>query len=120
VPLIRKWGHAWLPLKNEKILSNGFLTEVELRRLHRRFGHPSVARLHKVLSAAGHDPDGKILEAITKFCHHCQMNEKRPLRFKFSLKDDYNFNAEIIADVMFVNGNVPVLHVVDTALHNVK
>jgi len=43
------------------------------------------------------------------------MNEKRPLRFKFSLKDDYNFNAEIIADVMFLEGNLPVLHVIDTA-----
>jgi hypothetical protein len=49
LPSTRKWGHAWLPLRNEKILSNGFLTEVELRRLYRRFGHPSVARLHKVI-----------------------------------------------------------------------
>jgi len=64
LPLTRKWGHAWLHLKNEKILGNGFLTEMELKRLHRRFGHPSVARLHKVLAAAGHESDRQILEAV--------------------------------------------------------
>ena len=115
LPLTRRWGHAWLPLRPEKLLSNGFLTEIELQRLHRRFGHPSVARLHKVLAAAGHSTDQNVIKAINKVCHHCQMNEKKPLRFKFSLKDDYDFNSEIIVDVMFLEGTSPVLHVVDTA-----
>ncbi|KAJ5576300.1 hypothetical protein N7535_003226 [Penicillium sp. DV-2018c] len=115
LPLTRRWGHAWLPPRNETLLSNGFLTEVELRRLHRRFGHPSVARLHKVLTAAGHNTDQSLLEDINKICHHCQTNEKKPLRFKFTLQDDYEFNAEIVADTMFLDGNTPVLHVVNTA-----
>lgn len=115
LPLTRKWGHAWLPVKNEKIIANGFLTETELRRLHRRFGHPSVNRLHKVLTAAGHETDREILAAITRICHNCQMNEKRPLRFKFTLKDDVEFNAEVVSDIMFLDGNSPALHVVDTA-----
>ena len=33
------------------------LTEIELRQLHRRFGHPSVQRLANVLQRAGHDVD---------------------------------------------------------------
>jgi hypothetical protein len=43
VPVVRKWGHPWLQLSMEKTLAYNYLTEVELRRLHRRFGHPSVA-----------------------------------------------------------------------------
>jgi hypothetical protein len=115
LPLTRRWGHAWLPLRTETLLSNGFLTEAELRRLHRRFGHPSVARLYKVLAAAGHPTDQGLIKAINEVCHLCQMNEKKPLRFKFTLKDDYEFNAEIVTDIMFLDGNTPVLHIVDTA-----
>ena len=43
------------------------------------------------------------------------MNVKAPGRFKFTLRDDYNFNYEIIVDVMYLD-NKPVLHVVDTAI----
>jgi hypothetical protein len=43
VPVVRKWGHPWLELTMEKVLTHNYLTEVELRRLHRRFSHPSVA-----------------------------------------------------------------------------
>ena len=40
------------------------------------------------------------------------MNSKVPGRFKFILKDDYEFNAYIITDVIYLNGK-PVLYVVD-------
>ena len=43
------------------------------------------------------------------------MNGKTPGRFKFNLKDDYNFNFEVIIDVMYLDGK-PVLQVVDTAI----
>lgn len=42
------------------------------------------------------------------------MNGKAPSRFKFTLKDDYEFNACIIIDIMYLDGK-PVLHVVDEA-----
>jgi hypothetical protein len=42
------------------------------------------------------------------------MNSKAPGRFKFTLKDDFEFNFEIIVDVMYIDGK-PVLHIVDTA-----
>ncbi|KJZ70368.1 hypothetical protein HIM_10259 [Hirsutella minnesotensis 3608] len=48
VPAVRKWGHAWLHLGKEET-ARVFLTERELRRLHRRFGHPATARLHRLL-----------------------------------------------------------------------
>jgi hypothetical protein len=49
-----------------------------------------------------------------KYCHQCQMNAKAPGRFKFTLKDDYEFNWCIIVDVMYLDGK-PVLHIVDEA-----
>jgi hypothetical protein len=40
------------------------------------------------------------------------MNGKSPGRFKFTLKDDYNFNFEIIIDIIYLDGK-PVLQIVD-------
>src|SRR5271167_2038900 len=63
VPVVRRFGHAFL-LCNSSLhsfllesleLNPCYLTEVELQRLHRRFGHPSVERLQRVLDRAGHD-----------------------------------------------------------------
>jgi hypothetical protein len=40
------------------------------------------------------------------------MNGKSPKRFKFTLRDDYNFNFEIIIDIIYLNGK-PVLQVIN-------
>ena len=40
------------------------------------------------------------------------MNSKVPGRFKFILKDDYEFNVCIVTDVMYLNGK-SVLYVID-------
>ena len=126
-PVVRRFGHPFLLLANiqsidvyieESLLCNPcYLTETELRRLHRRFGHPAVDRLHKILARSGHeDIDMSMLEHLTKFCHHCQVHGKSPGRFKFTLRDEDNsmFNYNLIIDVMYIN-NIPVLHVVDEA-----
>lgn len=110
VPVVRKWGHPFFNVSaNEATL---FFTEVELRRLHRRFGHPRTDRLHTMLKAAGHEIDASVLEQIQKFCHFCQSHDKAPQRFKFSIKDDLYFNYEIIINVVRIN-NRNVLHVID-------
>jgi transposase InsO family protein len=114
VPIVRRWGHPWMQLTPEKALT-AFLTDTELRRLHRRFGHPSVARLHKVLTTAGHSVEISAVEFLHRVCHQCQMNAPSPARFKFTLRDDYEFNYEVMIDIMYLEGNLPVLHVVDTA-----
>lgn len=113
-PLTLKWGHLWFHLQGPEAAAVN-LTESELKQLHRRFNHPAVDRLHKVLTEAGHeDVDRKLLETITKFCHHCQTHAPAPQRFKFTLKDDREFNYEIFVDVFYLDGQ-PVLHVVDSA-----
>ncbi|KAM4067896.1 transposase [Hirsutella rhossiliensis] len=47
-------------------------------------------------------------------CHHCQINGTSPQRFRFTLRDDREFNFEITADVVQIGGK-PVLHVIDEA-----
>lgn len=113
LPIVRKFGHPWFFLRKEEATTL-FLTEPEMRRLHARFGHPSVSKLYKLLSRSGHDVDIKGLEAIQKFCHFCQLKSPAPHRFKFSLQKDCCFNYEVIVDVMYLDSR-PVLHVIDEA-----
>jgi hypothetical protein len=54
----------------------------------------------------------RTFKEITKFYYYCQLNSSAPRQFKFTLKDDYYFNYEILVDVMYL-GNRPVLHVVN-------
>ncbi|TAQ84532.1 hypothetical protein B7494_g7146 [Chlorociboria aeruginascens] len=89
-----------------------FLTETELRQLHRRFGHPSIERLRRVLERSGHDVDTQALQHLTKYCAHCQKHRKSPGRFRFAIKDDIDFNYSILVDIFYIN-NKPVLYIVD-------
>jgi hypothetical protein len=121
-PVVRRFGHPfliWDHLLVTYIIQSFdedqcFLTATELRRLHRRFGHPSVGRLQKTLLRAGYDTNPEVIEKINKFCHHCQMYGKSPGRFRFTLRDEVEFNHSIIVDIMYINGK-PVLHIVDEA-----
>jgi hypothetical protein len=112
IPVFRKRGHPWFFL-DEKQAPVTFLTEIEMRQLHQRFGHPVVDRLHKLLKQAGHDDvKHSDLAEIKKFCHHCQMNRQAPRHFKFTLNDNQEFNYKIIIDIMYLDGK-PVLHIVN-------
>ncbi len=51
---------------------------------------------------------------INKFYHYCQIKGEAPRQFKFTLKEDVDFNYKIIIDVMYLDGK-PVLHAVDVA-----
>lgn len=125
-PVIRRWGHPWLLLAQMPIaparawLTDGEIerpvemTETELRRVHRRFGHPSVEKLWSILNRADKWANRDAIEMINRFCHHCQIKGKAPQRFKFSLKGDIDFNYEIVVDIMYLD-HKPVLHVIDAS-----
>ncbi|KDN64678.1 hypothetical protein CSUB01_12316 [Colletotrichum sublineola] len=50
VPVVRKWGHTWMLLEQPKrTVAQHHLTDGKLQQIHRRFSHPSVQHLHKVL-----------------------------------------------------------------------
>ncbi len=93
-----------------------YLTDVELRQLHRRFDHSFILKLHNLLKQFDHDVKKAVLKKLTKFCNFCQKYVKSSERFKFTLKDDANcnFNYSVIVDVMYIENNL-ILHVVDDA-----
>ncbi|KAI0995357.1 hypothetical protein K3495_g12825 [Podosphaera aphanis] len=104
------------PSENEtRNLEKLELTEQQIRRLHKRFGHPSVSKLGNLLDRAGYKDCRVILSEIVKHCELCQKHGPSPRRFKFSLRDDdCCFNQTIFVDVLFIEGK-PVLHIVDEA-----
>ena len=113
-PVRRTFGHPfvyWDPV------AQSLFTEAELRRLHRRFGHPSAGKLYALLRRAECEADHethKALEAISRECEPCQRNAQAPRRFKFALHDEKEFNGTIYVDVLYIDSR-PVLHVVDEA-----
>ncbi len=100
----------------ENSLNNNlcFSTDTELRQLHHCFRHISESKLHKVLEHAGHKTNKKIIDNLKKYWTHCQKHGKSPSRFKFTLKEDVNFNYSILVDIMYIDGD-PILHFVDKA-----
>ena len=102
-PIVRKWGHPWLLLDDQETATH-YLTEGELRQLHRRFGHPAAERLYKVLDKAGYDDvDKDVIKRISKYCHQYQIYGKAPGRFRFTIRDDIDFNSRLIVDVMYID-----------------
>jgi hypothetical protein len=65
--VIRKWGHPWF--FTSKLESALYFTDVEFKRLYRRFGHSAIDRFCKLLERAGHEKHRNKLEKIEKFCH---------------------------------------------------
>ncbi len=125
--IIRRYEHAFLLWKilnqyqsliveflNENLC---YLIEIELRRLHRRFGHSSARRLHQILERTRHDVDHCFIEHLIKFCHHCQMHEKSSGRFIFSIRDEnIQFNFNILVNILYIecrSENKPVLHLMN-------
>ncbi|RKF60455.1 hypothetical protein OnM2_050062, partial [Erysiphe neolycopersici] len=112
IPIIIRWGHAFLPyiptlatylIDAIEIDDEAFLTDKELSQLHRRFGHPSAKRLSCILERTGHDSNEEFLHHLNKICHHY---------------DDIDFNAIIIVDIFYISENgksLPVIHVLDEA-----
>ena len=124
IPVIRRFGHSFLLWEKtlQSYITNFFdhnscyLIDTELRQLHRCFDHSSALKLRRILERFGHDDDliKTALNKLTEYCTFCQKHEKSPERFKFTLREDVNFNYSIIVDIMYID-NEPILHVIDEA-----
>ncbi len=115
VPITRQFGHPfylWQPILH------ALFTEAELRRLHRRFGHPHNEKLYNLLRrarlASVTEDTRRMLDDIVKHCEACQVYVVKPRRFKFTLRDDKDFNHSIYIDVFFID-KTPILQVFDEA-----
>ena len=120
--IIRRYGHAFLlyytsayALATESLILNPcYLTDIELRCLHCRFDYLSVHCLHQLLERSGHNVELQVLQYLTKYCKQCQKHGRSPGRFMFNLKDDLDFNYNVIIDIMYI-GDKPVFHLVNEA-----
>jgi hypothetical protein len=127
--VIRRYDHAFLLWKIftysliiEFIDENScLLIEIELRRLHRRFDHLSARRLYEILTRSDHDNvESRVIEHLNKYCHHCQLHEKSFERFSFSIKNDAEFNFNILMNILYIEAksdeNKLVLHLMNEAI----
>jgi hypothetical protein len=123
LPITRRFGHPFLVwgealrtyVQESFDYNPCYLTSTEIHRLHRRFGHPSAEKLYRVLERSGHDDVNKqAIDHLTKYCSFCQKYGRSPGRFKFTLREDLDFNHSVYVDIMYINGS-PVLHIIDEA-----
>ncbi|KAM3426148.1 hypothetical protein NHJ13734_009630 [Beauveria thailandica] len=110
---ISRPGHPWWRIDAAESVAF-MLSETQLRQLHRRFGHPSVKRLSRILKRANKEFNPGFIKKINEICHHCQINTKAPSRFKFTLKDNIKFNFKIIVNIFYIQRQ-PVLHIINSA-----
>jgi hypothetical protein len=123
--MIRRYDHAFLFwnifaqfLITKSLDQNScFFIEIELRCLHRRFDHFSTRRLQTILDKSDHETNSQAIEYFIKFCHHCQVHEKFSSRFNFTLKNDFEFNFNIIVNIFYLkiktDVNKSILHVMN-------
>jgi len=109
------WGEALRTYVQESFEYNPcYLTSTEIHRLHRRFGHPSAEKLYRVLERSGHNVDKQAIDHLTKYCSFCQKYGRSLGRFKFTLREDLDFNHSVYVDIIYINGS-PVLYIIDEA-----
>jgi hypothetical protein len=58
--------------------------------------------LQAILDKSDHETNSQAIEYFIKFCHHCQVHEKSSNRFSFTLKDDLEFNFNIIVNIFYL------------------
>jgi hypothetical protein len=120
--IIERFDHDFLLWKNSYSLHSYiaqffnfyfcYFIDIELRQLHRRFDHSFIMKLHDLLKRFDHEVKKTALKKLIKFCTFCQKYAKSSERFKFTLKDEINFNYSIIVDVMYIENHF-ILHVVN-------
>src|SRR6266536_1259631 len=87
---------------------------MEICRLYCRFGYPLAEKLYKLLERSDHDITKQALDKLTKFCSFCQKYRRSLGRFKFTLREDLDFNYSIFVDIMYIDSS-PILHIIDEA-----
>ncbi len=125
--MIRRYDHAFLfwNISTQSLIAKSFdqnscfFIDIELRRLHRRFDHFSTRRLQAILDRSDHDVNFQAIKYFIKYCCHCQLHEKFLSRFSFTLKDDIEFNFNIIVNIFYIEVklevNKSILHLMNEA-----
>ena len=116
VPLTRADNHVYAEML---LPPQVFYTTDQLRKLHKRFAHPSADKLYQLLKRASREHvSSETLDSLKKIgeeCEPCQRIARGPHRFRVSLgNEDTRFNQRVFIDIMYIDG-LPILHVIDEA-----
>ena len=118
MPVERDMGHLWIRWNYEE---ECLFTETELAKLHYRFGHPGIRRMHDFLKRIKLEDLDKntraMLADIQARCKECQFLAPKPYVVQVAVpREDLLFNSEVFIDIMYIQGKA-VLHLVDRATH---
>jgi hypothetical protein len=76
--------------------------------------------LQTILDRFDHEINSRAIEYFIKFCHHCQIHEKFSSRFSFTLKNDLEFNFNVIVNILYLkiksDVNKSILHVMNETI----
>ena len=72
--------------------------------------------LYQLLEGSGHNIELQALQYLTKYCEQCQKHSRSLGCFMFILKDDLDFNYNVIIDIIYIRGK-RVFYLVDEVTH---
>lgn len=92
-----------------------YLIEIDFCRLHRRFDHFSMQRFQTIFDCVDHDVDLQIFDHFTKYCEHCQKHNRLFDCFRFIIKNEIEFNFNIIVNIIHFDEKL-MFHIVDKTI----
>ena len=92
-----------------------FFIEIKLRQLHRRFEHFLIRRFQTIFDRIDHDVDSHVFHELIRYCDQCQKHDRFSKRFVFIIKNNVNFNFNLIVDILYIN-NKSIFHVINEAI----
>jgi hypothetical protein len=112
IPIVRKGGHLFVECNR---ISSVLMSDVQLLKIHKQFGHPSPEKLYDLIRRADPETDVKkaTLQGISRECGTCQRFSKKPLCRQVSLpNDNVIFNRQVDLDILYINQKA-ILHMID-------
>ena len=92
------------------------MIEIKLRRLYRHFDYFSMRRFQIVFDRIDHDVDSHVFYQLIKYCEQYQRHNRFSKRFVFIIKNDVDFNFNLIVDIFYIN-NKSVFYVINKTIH---
>ena len=71
-----------------------------------------MRRFQIVFDRINHDVDSHIFHQLIKYCEQCEQHNHFLKRFVFMIKNDIDFNFNLIVDISYIN-NKSVFHVIN-------
>ena len=91
------------------------MIKIELRCLHRHFNYFLMRRFQIVFDRIDYNVDSHVFYQLIKYCEQCQRYNRFSKRFVFIIKNDVDFNFNLIVDIFYIN-NKSIFYVIDETI----